>query len=110
MFAYKAFVIDVYDGDTITVIADLGFHIKQTLKIRLAGINTPELKGDEREKGLISKKRLSDLVLGKEIILKTYKDKQEKYGRWLGDVYLPDTSISINTILLNEGLAVPYLQ
>jgi micrococcal nuclease len=109
MYTYKALVTSVYDGDTITVVADLGFHIKQTLKIRLAGINTPELQGDDREKGLVSKQRLSELVLGKEIILKTYKDKQEKFGRWLGDIYLPDSLISVNTILLNEGLADKYL-
>lgn len=109
MFTYKAQVIDVYDGDTITAIVDLGFHIKQTIKIRLAGINTPELKGEDRDKGLVSKERLSELILGKEVIVKTYKDRQEKFGRWLGDIYIPSSLISINTILLNEGLADPYL-
>ena len=109
MFTYNATVIDVYDGDTVTVIVDLGFHIKQTLKIRLAGIDAPELRGETREKGLVSKDRLAELILGKQIVLKTYKDRQEKFGRWLGDIYLPDSLISVNTILLNEGLARTYL-
>lgn len=109
MFTYNAQVIDVYDGDTVTVVVDLGFHTKQTLKIRLAGINTPELKGDDREKGLIARDRLAELILNKQVVLKTYKDRQEKFGRWLGDIYLPDSLISVNTILLNEGLAKTYL-
>lgn len=109
MFTYNAIVIDVYDGDTITVVADLGFHTKQTLKIRLYGIDTPELRGETRDQGLAAKQRLSELILGKQIVLKTYKDRQEKFGRWLGDIYLPDSTSSINTILLNEGLARPYV-
>ena len=46
-YLYKAFVTDVYDGDTITVDIDLGFWTTlHKQKIRLYGINTPELKGE----------------------------------------------------------------
>lgn len=110
MYEYKAKVIDVYDGDSITVEVNLGFHIQHTIKVRLFSIDAPEIRGEEKDDGIKTKNRLSELILGKEIILKTYKDKQEKYGRWLGEIYLPtDMNKSINNLLIEEGLAKPYL-
>lgn len=109
MYEYKAIVTSVYDGDTLTALVDLGFHTKLTIKVRLYGIDTPELRGDNREEGLTSKKRLEELVLNKEVILKTYKDKQEKFGRWLADVFVEENTKSINDILIEEGLAKKYI-
>lgn len=110
MYEYKALVKEVYDGDTITAIVDLGFRNQTTIKFRLLGINTPELEKATKEAGLKSRDRLRELILGKEIIIKTQKDKQEKYGRWLGEIFLPEnTIISVNQMLINEGLAVPFM-
>lgn len=110
MYTYKARIIDVYDGDTVTAVVDLGFHITKQIKIRLKGIDAPELRGDERAAGLVSKARLEELILNKDVLLYTFKDKQEKYGRWLGDIVVPNITDTVNNILLNEGLAVPYEQ
>jgi micrococcal nuclease len=109
MYIYSAKIISVYDGDTVTADVDLGFHVRKEIKVRLAGIDTPEIRGEERPKGLISKSRLSELILNKEVVIKTYKDKQEKYGRWLGDIFIPESEISVNDMLINEGLADPYM-
>lgn len=110
MYTYKARIIDVYDGDTVTAIVDLGLFISTEIKVRLKGINTPEIRGEERNAGLLSKKRLEELILNKEVMLFTYKDKKEKYGRWLGTIHPLDSSKSVNEILLEEGLAVPYME
>ena len=41
MYEYKAQVVSVYDGDTLTVDIDLGFEVwLRKQKIRLAGIDT----------------------------------------------------------------------
>lgn len=45
MFTYKAKIINVYDGNTVTVDIDCGFHIHFTEKVRLYGINTQEILG-----------------------------------------------------------------
>jgi micrococcal nuclease len=58
MYEYKALIISVYDGDTVTALVDLGFFVKKEAKLRLYGIDTPEIRGEEREKGLISKLKL----------------------------------------------------
>jgi micrococcal nuclease len=75
MYEYKALVTKVYDGDTITVDIELGFGVflhKQSL--RLAYINTPEVRGAEKPEGIISRDRVRELILGKEVIIKTKKD------------------------------------
>jgi len=108
MYEYRAIVTRVYDGDTITVNIDLGFeHWMMNQKIRLYGIDTPEIKGEERPEGLKSAEWLRSRIYGEEIILKTHKDKKGKYGRWLAEVYFE--GVNLNQQLIKEGLAEPYM-
>jgi len=107
MYEYRAIVTKVYDGDTITADIDLGFGIvTKKQKIRLLGINTPEVRGSEKPQGIISRDALRQRILGKEVIIKTSKDKKGKYGRWLGEVFVEDENI--NQWLLKEGYAKAY--
>jgi micrococcal nuclease len=109
MYEYRATVIDVYDGDTIRAIIDLGFGVQlrgetgKGVSIRLAGLNTPEIRGEERPEGLISRDRLRERILDKEVIIKTFKDEKGKYGRYIGEIFIEDESI--NEWLITEGLA-----
>lgn len=103
MYEYKAKVVKVYDGDTITALIDLGFGVTFKEKIRLYGINTPEIRGKERPDGLISRDRLRDRILDKDVIIKTFKDKKGKYGRYIAEIYLEEENI--NEWLVSEGLA-----
>lgn len=108
LYTYRANVTSVYDGDTLTVDIDLGFSVvlrKQT--VRLVRINTPELRGSTQERGLAARDALRERVLGKSVILKTIKDSREKYGRWLGEVWVEGQCI--NDWMLSEGLAVKYM-
>jgi micrococcal nuclease len=109
MYEYRAKVENVYDGDTITVSVVLGFGVYKTEKLRLSGINAPELRGDERPYGLVSRDKLRELIQGQEIIIKTFKDKKGKYGRYIADIYLdnPETGLfCINDWLVENKLAV----
>jgi micrococcal nuclease len=108
LYYYKANVVNVYDGDTITADIDLGF--KATLreeKIRLHRINAPEVRGRSRKKGIASCNYLRSLLMGKEILLQTIKDKKEKYGRYFGEVWLKQNEklININDELVKHGFA-----
>ncbi len=110
LYHYKAKVVEVYDGDTCTVDIDLGLHtwIKGE-KIRLVRINAPELKGDDRTKGLKSRDYLRSLILDKEIFIETIKDKKEKYGRYLGEIWLKGSEnkfININDLMVENKYAV----
>ena len=112
MYEYKAKVVRVYDGDSVRADIDLGFGVWiRNQAIRLVDINTPEIRGEEREAGLRSKQRLIELLdlTENECIIKIQKyDYRGKYGRILGEIWTETSSISINEILLNEGFAVKY--
>ena len=87
MYLYRATITSVYDGDTFTADVDIGFKVAvRGEKIRLARINAPEIRGANRKAGLASRDYLRDLILGREVLLKTIKDKRGKYGRYLGEI------------------------
>ena len=110
LYHYKAKVTKVYDGDTITVEVDLGLHtFLKDEKIRFNRINAPEVRGSEKVQGIKSRDFLRKLILGKEIILETIKDKSEKYGRYLGEIHLemrPGRYINVNDYLVKKKLAM----
>ena len=114
MHEYSATVISVYDGDTITVCVDLGFHISQTMSVRLARINCPEVRGCSSVAGLEARDYLrSILPVGTRVTLVTHKDGREKYGRYLADVYLnelecwsePNLFKCVNDMMVAKGFA-----
>ena len=103
-YTYKAVISSVYDGDTVTADIDLGFHTwLRGEKLRLSRINTPEVRGIERPQGLISRDWLRERINGKQIIIKTSKDKKGKYGRYLVEIFLDD--VNINDELVEKELA-----
>tara|TARA_R100000426_G_scaffold7301_2_gene8870 strand:- start:598 stop:993 length:396 start_codon:yes stop_codon:yes gene_type:complete len=112
MYEYRCSVVKVIDGDTVDVDIDLGFGIWiKKERIRLRGIDTPESRTrdlEEKKYGLLAKLFLEKLISDNEIILKTYKDAEGKFGRILGDLYQKNDSISINQHLVNNHHAVIY--
>ncbi len=101
---------NVYDGDTIHTVVDLGFGISLKITGRLYGINTPELRGDERPAGLLSRDFLvKKLQEATEILVETRPDtvrQTGKYGRWLLILYAD--GVNLNEALVLQGLAVVY--
>jgi micrococcal nuclease len=107
-YRYKAVVVSVYDGDTVRLDIDLGFNTwLHNQPVRLYGINTPELRGSERERGLEVRDALRARIMNKAIVLESHKDRTGKYGRYLGTLW--DGDENINGWLLDEGMAEPYL-
>lgn len=108
-FFYHANVIDVYDGDTIRVDIDLGFNMSlRNMKVRLAGIDTAEMKSKDaalKQRATEARDWLRAKCLGKDIFLESLG--LDKYGRWLGRLHMPDGSC-LNDLLITSGLAVSY--
>jgi len=96
-------VIKVYDGDTITIGAIL-YDIAYRFSVRLNGIDTPEMNGPHKEKAILARDDLSNLVMNKMVRLENVGT--EKYGRILADVYLGD--LHINQWMKEKGHAVEY--
>jgi len=117
---YHATCERVVDGDSIILTIDAGFDIllsKQS--VRLYGIDTAETRGGTPELkalGLLAKDYVTQMVPeGSELLIRTHMDGRGKFGRILAELYLPEApdiegfqERSLNTILLDELLAVPY--
>ncbi len=48
MYNYNAKITNVVDGDTFDFEIDLGFGITYKNRLRLYGVDTPEVRGSER--------------------------------------------------------------
>lgn len=112
MYEYRAKVNRIIDGDSVVLDIDLGFDTwLNNQSIRLFGIDTPECRTkdlDEKARGLLAKNRVEELLpIGDIVFIKTIKDKNEKFGRILGEL-INDEEININATLLEENLAAPY--
>jgi endonuclease YncB( thermonuclease family) len=82
-------VINVHDGDTVTVLDQNNkkFHI------RLQGIDAPELK---QEFGDVSQENLSRMVLGKDVTI--VWTKLDKYRRTVGTIMLNGHDVNIEQV------------
>lgn len=115
LYTYRATVLHVVDGDTVDLTVSLGFDMTFKGRFRLVGINTPESYGpDACDAGRAAKQYLIDtLKVGTVVIVKTSKDKKEKYGRFLAEVFLvgeggqPAPS-SVNQMMIDAGHAKAY--
>ena len=109
LFHYRAHVTAVYDGDTCTADIDLGLGVwLRGEKLRLNRINAPELRGADDAKGKAARDYLKSLVDGKDVLLQTIKDRREKYGRYLAEIWLEQKDappLNVNDALVAAGHA-----
>lgn len=104
-YLYKVTVDQVVDGDTVWLTVDLGFYIDHRTKIRMAGINAPELSTDA---GKTASAALSAFIQAHpgQWTAQTFKTGEDKYGRWLCTLFAPDGT-DVNEWMLANGYAVP---
>ena len=107
----------VLDGDTIDVTIDLGFDLYKKERVRVAGVDTPEKRTRDLEEKALGidatnwlKKKLEDTINGDgELSVRTeLVGGVGKYGRLLGWLYIDDSEISLNELMITEGYAWPY--
>ncbi len=112
MYEYNAIVLHVVDGDTLDLQIDLGLNVCVKERVRILGIDTPEVYGVKKESeeyvaGMLAKNYVIDLIEGKQVVIRTHKDKKGKYGRYLAEVYYDDRNVG--QLLIQEGLAKEYI-
>ncbi len=109
LYFYKAHINSVYDGDTCRIDVDLGLHTWiRDEPVRLRRINAPEVRGAERPRGLEARDFLRELILGKDVLIETFKDKKGKYGRYLVEIWLEQDGEyrNVNDMMVVAGFAV----
>ena len=107
----------VLDGDTIDVTIDLGFDLFKKERVRVAGVDTPEKRTrdlEEKELGIHAtnwlKEKLDGAISGDDdLVIRTeLVGGMGKYGRLLGWLYIGDSELSLNEIMIKEGYAWAY--
>ncbi len=111
LYTYQAAIKRVVDGDTLSAHIDVGFGIRINKKLRLRGIDTPELGTPRGIKAKeIVENKLKDC---RNIVIKSYGN--DLHGRTVADVFYDPNSDDLQNIaktgkylnqeLLDEGLA-----
>lgn len=124
---YVARVYDVYDGDTFTLAIKMDNRIS-TFKVRLFGVDCPELKGSSKEAGHKAREALLDFIgasgaIGLTLYTKTKAwfnenpiivrfrfaerkpNEGDKYGRQLGHLYKNDIDVASGHTRAGRSLA-----
>lgn len=118
MYEYRVIdVVNVVDGDTVDVRISLGFGLRAALRVRLLGVDTPEVYGpNASDAGRAARAftaewlaAIMDRGAGR-LVLATYKGSQQTvgigdgaFGRWLGSFYDGMTGESLTLALTEQG-------
>jgi len=111
MYEYNAVIDSIYDGDgSFGSVVDLGMGIYLHKKIRLFGVDTPEMRGEQHDAGQVVRDFVRKLALGKKVVIKTQKDATGKYGRLLAEISIEYNGehIDLSELLVQQGFAKRY--
>lgn len=111
MYTYRVLGVErVVDGDTVDVVLDLGFGLTLRQRLRVVGVDTPELRSPdpaERERAQAARTFAERwLTSNGQMVVTTYKD--DKYGRMLGDFRREHRAETFSEALLASGHASKY--
>lgn len=103
----RAKVIDVYDGDTITIAFPFAGGIFQK-RCRIYGVDCAEIKTkniNEKALGLEAKQYICNITLGK-IVNVEFDKNEDKYGRLLAIVIIDGNRL--DKLLIQKGYGYEY--
>jgi len=87
---HVAEAIRIIDGDTFQARVALDFHVSVDVRIRVRAYFAPELR---QPGGPEAKQYLMDLLVGKRLTLRSYKDHMT-FERWVCDVWIEGRTLS----------------
>jgi endonuclease YncB( thermonuclease family) len=107
--------VRVYDGDTIDVSYQALPEPLNKLRIRIPGIDTPELgskaRCDKEAKGAEAAREFLDSTLSGVNVIRLYSPRWDKYGgRVLGKVYvtIAGKDVLLSDLMIKKGFARAY--
>lgn len=112
-YPYHLLSSEVYDGDTVKAVLDLGFGTRCDKSLRIQGIDAPEVRTRcpfQKYAALLVKQVLYQFMISRYDwqFLSTKRSKFE--GRAIGQVFVPGhrTETDVGAYLLRNQLVVPY--
>ena len=113
MYEYRATLARVVDGDTYDLEVDLGLRVQTRTRVRLRGVDTPETYGVRRGSAEWTRGQAAKAFVlrwfeahGPELIVRTFKDRTGKFGRWLVEIEDLGRTTRLSQALLDAGHAV----
>lgn len=87
-FIREASILRIVDGDTYDVMVSLGFGTYRKIRIRLNGVDTWEMRGDDRELGRLATEHIVGLAADTDgdVLIRSVDYKTGKFGRTIADV------------------------
>jgi micrococcal nuclease len=112
VYKYNCVINRVIDGDTIDVDVDLGFDVVlKNKRVRLSGLDAAESRTKDKKEDYVGEytRDLLKKVLEAptEAVLTSTEHKRGKYGRIIGDLYIPSKDLTWSSYLLERGLVLP---
>ena len=106
---YKAAYVENYDGDTITMQVATWHNQITVAKLRLYGVDTPEIKGGCAESQLLAKsaKKFTSKALSEAKTIRILVLAVDSFGRYVSRIVIDDEK-ELSVMLLDAGLAKPY--
>ena len=110
VWRFPCLIEKVVDGDTVDIAVHLGFRLTKRTRMRLLGINAPEMKGATLDAGRASQLGLLKLLTEYPYLhVETHKDKFDNFGRYLAELHSENAAgdeCNINERMVELGLAV----
>ena len=105
-YVSRAELVKIVDGDTLRLDIDLGYTIRCRRDVRLSGVDTPEVRGLEKQAGKYVKRKVEKFLQGRtELIVHSLNFSTGKYGRNLCEIWVAGNSL--NSYLLDRRLGWP---
>jgi endonuclease YncB( thermonuclease family) len=114
----KAKVVDIYDGDTLTLIFRYGGKLQQH-SCRMLGYDSPEMKPPKnqsnRDKEIIAANKAKDALsrMLSNRLIDVHCGQFDKYGRilitiWINPPGCCKQPINVNQWMIENGYGIPY--
>lgn len=94
MYEYRLNLIRVVDADTLDIEIQLGCYVATSQRVRLNGVNAPE---KNTPLGRLAKAWVEEWFAArveKPLTVLTIKDKREKFGRLLAEIWCDGESLT----------------
>lgn len=100
LWHFRAELLGIHDGDTVTVLADTGYRGRHEVRLRIANIWAPELS---MAGGALATRRLTDILALRDHTerwnLRVITQQRERvvtevtsFERYVGDLYVAETT------------------
>lgn len=110
-YTYRAKALTIHDGDTFTADVDLGFGTHTWVRLRLHGVNCPELSAQDG-----SGQRAKDFTVHllepqgtpAPLVIRSFRDRMS-FERWVADVWMEGDDRSIADRIIEAGYGVVFM-